>query len=198
MGSSVDEYVRASEVAALNEAHVDGQVNHDSCVLETLALLDEANVRYVIADNFGYAVSYCWRRLLMDLVSPAERGGDGAQEHWERRRVGFAATDLALAWSAARRAFLELLDSFINDGYTLALADRLREIVNHYGLDLELGDIFTLPQDADLLLARIGSPFAWWDDAVESPEQEEQTFDFDREEHRALLTRRLHEENGQV
>lgn len=198
MGSSVDEYVRASEVAALDERHVDSQITHGSCVLETLALLSEANVRYVIADNFGYAVSYCWRRLYVDLVSPYQRGGDAAEERWERLRAGFAHTDLALTWSMARRAFLELLDSFINEGYTPALGDRLREVVNCYGLDLELGDIFALPQDVEPLLERIGSPFVWWDDAVESSEQERQPFDFEREEHRALLMRRLREENGQA
>lgn len=198
MGPSVDEYVRASEEAALEERHVDGQIMHGSCVLETLALLEEANVRYVIADNFGYAVSYCWRRLVAELVSPAERGNEAEQERWERLRVRFSHAELADAWSTARQAFLELLNSFTHEGYTPALSDRLREVVNQYGLDLELGEIFALPQDIEPLLARIGSPFVWWDDAVESLEQERQPFDFDREEHRALLARRLREENGQV
>jgi hypothetical protein len=164
-------------------------------VLETLPMAHGSGPHYVIADDFGYAVSYCVRRLLEDLVSPAQRGSDQSQERWEQLRAAFAREDLTIAWDAARQAFSALLDDFVRDGYAPIQGDRLLDIANRYGLELELGDIFVLPRDAEALLARIGNPFTWWDDTMDRPEQEEQVFDFTNEAHRALLARRLREEN---
>lgn len=175
--------------------HCNRRVIAGTCVLETLAMVNDTNLRYVFVDDFGYAVSYCRQRLLEDLTPPDQRGSDESLERWRRMRSAFSSDELATSWRAADEALSTLLDRFIAAGYADELSERLREVVNTYGLDLELGEIYVVPQDIEALLTRIGNPFVWWDDDVERPEQERQTFDFSDARHRAILTRRLRELN---
>ncbi len=150
------EYLRAWERAEASSPHLNSRLIRGTCVLETLSMVVDPDLRFVFVDDFGYAASYCRRRLWEDLTPPDQRGSDESVERWRRMRSAFLASDLADAWSAADAAFSDLLDSFIANGYSRALADRLREIVNTYGLDLELGEIYVLPQDIQALLARTG------------------------------------------
>lgn len=158
-------------------------------------MVRDTNIRYVFVDDFGYAVGYCHQRLLEELTPPDQRGGDESVEQWWRMRSAFDPAALAATWALADDALTTLLETFIADGYSQALSERLREIVNTYGLDLELGEIYVLPQDLNALLAQVGNPFVWWDDAIERPEQERETFDFGDARHRAMLVRRLREAN---
>jgi hypothetical protein len=195
MALSADEYRRAWERRESLTLRYNSHIIPGTCVLETLAMVNNTAMRYVFVDDFGYAVSYCRQRLFEDLVPPDQRGSDASLERWRRMRSAFASDDLAISWAAADAAFSLLLDAFIIQGYTLALSGRLREVVNRYGLDLELGEIYVAPQDVPALLRQIGTPFVWWDDDVERPEQERQSFDFANARHRAILARRLREKN---
>ena len=138
----------------------------------------------------------------MDLVPPGQRENHGSPEDWSRLRAGFAPEDLAVAWTATDEALSALLDAFVassassDEGVTPALVERLRATVNRYGLNLELGAIYVLPQDLAALLDQVGNPFVWWDDAMERAEQERQPFDFDNQQHREMLARRLSERNA--
>jgi hypothetical protein len=162
-------------------------------VLETLSLAEMADLSTVFVDDFGFAVGYCRQRLLSDLTPPGRHVAAAVSERWRRTRASFAPEWLAARWVAAEREFAALLDNFILYGYTHALGERLRAVVFSESLDLELGAIYVVPADAPDLLARVGNPFVWWDDAVEQPEQERQVFDFDNALHRAALARRLRE-----
>ena len=170
------------------------QIIPGTCILETLTMVNNPSLRYVFVDDFGYAVRYCRQRLLEDLVPPDQRDGQDSVEQWWRMRSAFRADDLAQSWSAEDAALIGLRYMFAVGGYTPALGDRLREVVNTYGLDLELGDIYVLPQDLAAVLERVGNPFVWWDDEVNSAEDERQTFDFANPRHRQILARRLREE----
>lgn len=195
MALSVEEYRRAWESDGARSQRYNRQIVPGSCVLETLALVTDTSTRYVFVDDFGDAVSYCRQRLLVDLVPPDQQGNQASFEQWSRLHAAFAPEDLAIAWVEADDTFSALLDAFIADGASHALIDRLRTVVNRYGLDLELGAIWALPQDLQALLAQIGDPFVWWDEAMEREEQERQPFDFENEQHRAMLARRLSEQN---
>jgi hypothetical protein len=214
MALSVDDYRRAWESDGSCSQRCNHQIIPGSCVLETLALVKGAGTRYIFVDDFGDAVSYCRQALCVDLTPPDQRENHGSPEDWRRLRAGFAPEDLAIAWTAADEAFSALLDAFITStastastasvestestesadtGVAPALVERLRAVVNRYGLNLELGEIYVLPQDLAALLDHVGNPFVWWDDAMERAEQERQPFDFDNEQHRAMLARRLSE-----
>jgi hypothetical protein len=195
MALSVDEYRRAWENSGSRAERFNSHLLPGSCVLETLAMVHDVSMRFVFVDDFGDAVSYCRQRLFADLVPPDQRDNAASPDHWRRLRAAFAPEALASAWAAADAALAELLDAFIGQGVTPALAERLREVVNHYSLDLELGEIYLLPQDLPALLAQVGNPFVWWDDAIQSAEQEEQPFDFANDQHRETLSRRLRELN---
>lgn len=195
MAHTSAEYQHAWDPQEPARAHYNRRIIPGTCVLETLAMVRDANLRYVFVDDFGYAVTYCRQRLLEDLTPPHQRGGDESLERWIRMRSAFSSDYLATCWQAADEALSALLDRFIADGYTVELGARLREVVNTYGLDLELGEVYVVPQDISALLTQVGNPFVWWDDAVERPEQERETFDFADDRHRAILARRLRELN---
>lgn len=152
------EYLRAWERAEASAPHLNSRLIRGTCVLETLSMVVDPDLRFVFVDDFGYATSYCRHRLWEDLTPPDERGSDESVERWFHMRSAFSAGELADAWVAADAAFSELLDAFIAGGYSSALASRLREIVNTYGLDLELGEIYVLPKDIQALLARADDP----------------------------------------
>lgn len=198
MALSADQYRSAWERDGEGAPHFNSRLIPGSCVLETLAMVNDVGLRWVFVDDFGYAVSYCWHRLRADLVPPEQRAGASAgesSEQWRRMRSAFAPEDLAMRWVEVDSAFTALLSAFISGGYAPALGSLLREVVNRYGLDLELGEVYVLPEDLAALLEQIGNPFVWWDDAVERAEQESTPFDFANEEHRAVLARRLCEQN---
>jgi len=204
MALSVDDYRRAWESDGSRSQRCNRRIIAGSCVLETLALVTDAGMRYIFVDDFGDAVSYCRQCLFVDLTPPSQRENHGSPEDWRRLRAGFAPEDLAVAWAAADEALSALLDAFVassasaessDAGVAPALIERLRATVNRYGLNLELGAIYVLPQDLAALLGQVGNPFVWWDDAMERAEQERQPFDFDNEQHRAMLARRLSEQS---
>jgi hypothetical protein len=180
-----EEYLRAWERAESRTPHLNRQLAAGSCVLETLSLVVNPAERYVFLDDFGYAISYCRQRLWEDLVPPKKRGGgedlEKLSRRWRRMRKAFSLTYLATNWKQADAAFIELLDVYVRDGYSRALGDRLREIVNAYGFDLELGEIYALPSDLPALLAAMGDDRA--------------TFNFSNARHRAILARHLRETN---
>ncbi len=195
MALSADEYRRAWEQQDAAPFRFNRRIVPGTCVLETLAMVKSVGLRYVFVDDFGYAVSYCRQRLCEDLVPPEMRGGAEGPGEWLRMRAAFTAADLDRSWAVADATFALLLDAFITQGYSRALSERLRVVVNDYGLDLELGEIYLLPQDIASLLGQTGNPFVWWDDDVSRPEQEHQTFRFADARHRAILARRLREVN---
>jgi hypothetical protein len=197
MMQSADRYKRAWEPSESAGARYNSRIIPGTCVLETLPMVNEPDMRYVFVDDFGYAVAYCRQRLREDLTPPNQRGSDESLERWLRMRSAFAPEDLASAWAAADAAFSALLSAFVSVGYSPPLSVHLREIVNSYSLDLELGEIYVLPGDLRALLAQVGYPFTWWDDEeVGRSEQEARTFNFADERHRAALARRLREMNG--
>lgn len=198
MSLSVSEYRAAWAGDDASRVRLNSRIIPGTCVLETLAMVRDPNTRYVFVDDFGHAVSYCHQRLLEDLTPPDQRGSDEPIERWWRMRSAFDRAALADAWAAADAALMTLLETFVTDGYLSALGERLREVVNTCGLDLELGEIFVLPQDINALIAYVGNPFVWWDDEIECPEQEREAFDFADARHRAILMRRLLEANEQA
>ena len=193
------------------------QLGQQSCVLETLLWSDSsadlanpagrAGLRYVILDGFEQAIDFCQRRLLADLVAPmppeeaeeAEEPEEAEESatlaRWRRARARFAPDKLAVRWRAARRALAALRQQTAEAGYAPALAERLRDVVQRYGLDFELGAVYVLPDDLAALLARVGDPFVWWDDAIERAEQAHMPFDYTNPAHRAALARRVREAN---
>lgn len=177
------------------------QLGPQSYVLETLTWSSDApdaGVRYVIVDGFVQAIAYCQRRLAWDLVAPAERDDDEALERWRRSRAVFAPGKLERRWRAASQALADLraeANEAHDERATAALGERLRAISQQYALDLELGSIYALPDDLAALLAAIGAPFVWWDDDIQSVEQERAPFDYADTRHRAILARRLREQN---
>ncbi len=177
------------------------QLGPQSCVLETLTWSSDApdaGVRYVIVDGFAQAIAYCQRRLAWDLDAPAERDDDEARERWRRSRSVFAPGELERRWRAASQALADLraeANETDDERARAALVERLRAISQQYALDLELGAIYTLPADLAALLAAIGAPFVWWDDDIQSVEQERAPFDYADTRHRAILARRLREQN---
>ena len=195
MSLSANEYQAAWSGGSGLRTRLNRRLIPGTCVMETLPMVRDTNIRYVFVDDFGYATSYCYQRLREELTPPDQRGGDESEEHWWRMRSAFDPAELAASWSAAETGLTTLLETFIAEGYSEALSERLREIVNTFGLDLELGEIYILPQDINALLAHVGNPFVWWDDAIDGPEQERETFDFTDTRHRAMLVRRLREAN---
>ncbi|MGH2502470.1 MAG: hypothetical protein ACRDID_08130 [Ktedonobacterales bacterium] len=176
------------------------QLGPQSYVLEKLTWSSDApdaGVRYVIVDGFAQAIAYCQRRLAWDLVAPAERD-DEALARWRRARAVFAPGELERRWRAAEQALAALqaeAKEADDERATAALGERLRAISQQYALDLELGAIYALPADLAALLAAIGAPFVWWDDDIQSVEQERAPFDYADARHRAILARRLREQN---
>lgn len=195
MSLSANEYRAAWAGDGGSHARLNSRLIPGTCVLETLSMVRDTNTRYIFVDDFGYAVGYCHQRLLEDLTPPDQRGSDESLGRWWSMRSAFDPATLAASAAAADAALTVLLEAFIAEGYSHALSERLREIVNTYGLDLELGEIYVMPQDITALLAHVGNPFVWWDDAIERPEQERESFDFADPRHRAILTRRLREAN---
>ncbi len=193
---STDHYKRAWELSDSTRRRYNSHIMSGTCVLETLAMVNEPDLRFVFVDDFGFAVAYCRQRLREDLTPPDQRGSNEPVERWRRLRSAFAPEDLARAWDAADAAFSALLDAFIAGGYAPPLGARLREIVNTYGFDLELGEIYILPTDTRALLARVGYPFVWWDDEGGQTRQKGRAFDFANQRHREALARRLREANG--
>lgn len=195
MSLTACEYLRAWKRADTGSLCLNRRLVPGTCVLEILSMVVSPDLRYVFVDDFGYAVSYCRRRLWEDLTPPYERGSDESVERWRRLRAAFSLDELTSAWTAADAAFAELLEAFIAAGYSCELGDRLREIVFAYSLDLELGEIFVLPRDIEAILAHVGDVFAWQADGVRQPCREESVFDFADTKHRAELARWLREAN---
>lgn len=196
MMQTADAYLRAWEPSDSTRMRYNSHIIPGTCVLETLAMAHDPDMRFVFVDDFGYALAYCRQRLREDLTPPDQWGGDEPLEHWRRLRAAISPADLANAWAAADAALSALLANFIASGYTRSLDNRLREIVNTYGFDLELGEIYVLPQDIRALLARVGQSFAWWDDEGSQVERKRQAFSFAKRRHRTALARRLREANG--
>lgn len=174
------------------------QLGPQSCVLETLTWsfdAPDAGVRYVIVDDFAEAIVYCQRRLAQDLIAPEARDDDEALERWRRVRAIFAPGELERRWSAASQALADLRAEAEGERATALLGERLRAVAQRYALDLELAAIYALPADLAALLEQIGNPFVWWDDAIQSVEQERAPFDYADARHRAILARRLREQN---
>lgn len=200
------------ETAVTSSLDQNDQLGEQSCVLETLLWSDSsadpadpggrAGLRYIILDGFEQAIDYCQRRLLADLVAPTSPEESAGPEEsatlarWSRARARLAPDKLAVRWRATRRALAALRQQTAEAGYAPALAERLREVVQRYGLDFELGAVYVLPEDLVALLARVGDPFVWWDDAIERPEQERMPFDYANPAHRAILARRVREANA--
>ena len=195
MSLTADEYIHAWEHTGARAPRLNTRIVPGTCVLETLSMVVDPQIRHVFVDDFGYAVSYCRNRLLADLIPPDERGHGEPAERWWRMRSAFTPSELAISWAAADTAFSKLLDAFIADGYSRALGDRLREVVNTYGLDLELGEVYVFPQDIHAILSRAGNLFAWWDEGVVRPETMAQEFNFADVRHRTMLARWLREAN---
>lgn len=196
------------ETAATPSTSQSDQLGERSCVLETLLwvggsaeLAGRAGLRYIIVDDFEQAIDCCQRRLLADLVAPAlSQESEGPEEgaalaRWSRARARFAPDELAVRWRAAHRELAALRQEVAEAGYAPARSERLRAIVQRYGLDFELGAVYALPDDLAALLARVGDPFVWWDDAIERAEQERAPFDYGNPAHRAALARRVREAN---
>jgi hypothetical protein len=191
-------YLRAWEGSGTDSPSLNRRLVAGSCVLEALSMVAHPEMRYVFVDDFGYAVSYCRDWVRDDLVPPDERKSGDSMEQWLRIRSAFALSDLAAAWEKANAAFSQTLDAFISEGYSPTLGDQLRETVNTYGLDLELGEIFILPQDIHALLTYIGNPLVWWDEEAGQPEGARFAFNFANPQHREALTRRLRAANGAI
>lgn len=173
------------------------QLGPRSCVLETLTWsfdTPDAGVRFVIVDDFAQAIAYCQRRLAQDLIAPEERD-DEALARWRRARAIFAPGELERRWRAAAQALADLRAEVEGERATSALGERLRAVAQQYALDLDLRAIYALPADLAELLAAIGNPFVWWDDDIQSVEQERAPFDYADARHRAILARRLREQN---
>lgn len=196
------------ETAAMSAS---GQLGARSCVLETLLWSDASadppgrvGLRYVMLDGFEQAIDYCQHRLLADLVAPMRPDDPTALVRWRRARARCAPHALAARWRAVRRALAALREQTARQiaqqaaesGYAPALADQLRGVVERYGLDFELGAVYLLPDDLAALLARVGDPFVWWDDASEQVERERAPFDYANPAHRAALARRVREANA--
>lgn len=193
---TVDQYARAWERKGATAPRLNSRLIPGASVLETLSMVVSPSMRYAFVDDFGYAVSYCLDRLRHDLTPPDEQEDADSVERWWRMRSAFTSAELAAFWVAAEKGLTDVLQSFVLDGYSRSLGDRLREVVNAYGLDLELGEIYVIPQDLPALLARLGNPLVWWDDDIERlPELEQQPFNFADMRHRTILARRLREEN---
>ena len=182
------------------------QLGPRSCVLETLSWSPDvpaASLGYVIVDDFAQAIAYCRSRLAQDLIAPVAPGegdekGDekGDEERWRRARAIFVPGELERRWRAAEQALAELrAEANTDERNTSALGERLRAVAQQYALDLEVGAIYALPDDLAALLAVIGNPFVWWDDDIQSVEQERAPFDYANARHRDILARRLHEQN---
>jgi len=196
MAQSAEAYLSAWESSAPKRARYNGRIVAGACVMETLTMVYAPELRYVFVDDFGYAITYCRQRLREDLTPPDQRGSDEPLEQWNRLRAAIPPDDLANAWLAADVAFTALLADFIAKGYRRSQGDRLREIVNIYGFDLELGEIYVLPLDVRALLARVGQPFTSWDAGASRAARKQQAFDFSNSRHRAALARRLRAANG--
>ena len=190
---TVEQYMSAWERKGSQAPRLNTRIVPGACVLETLSMVVDPGMRYAFMDDFGFAVSYCHRRLKDDLIPPDELAGDGVTALWWRMRSAFTRAELAAYWVASDKALWDIVRSFVLDGYSLPLGSRLRKVVNSYALDLELGEIYVLPQDQPALFAQIGSPLTWWNERVKRPEQAEQPFDFADTRHRAILARRLRE-----
>lgn len=179
-----------------------GQLGPRSCVLETLTWspgAPAASLRYVIVDDFAQAITYCQSRLAQDLIAPiAPEVGEeeGDEERRRRARAIFVPGELERRWRAAEQALAELrAEADADEPDTSALSEQLRAVTQQYALDREVGAIYALPDDLAALLAVIGNPFVWWDDAVQSVEQERAPFEYANARHRAILARRLREQN---
>jgi hypothetical protein len=184
------------------------QLGPRSCVLETLTWSPDApaaSLGYVIVDDFAQAIAFCRSRLAQDLIAPiapiAPEGRDEAEdravlERWRRARAIFVPGELERRWRAAEQALAELgAEANADAPNTAALSERLRAVTQQYALDLEVDAIYALPDDLAALLAVIGNPFVWWDDEVQSVEQERAPFDYANARHRDILARRLREQN---
>lgn len=192
----------SSARAEAHPAPSGGQLGPHSCVLETLTWspgAPAASLRYVIVDDFAQAITYCQSRLAQDLIAPiAPEEGDeeGDVERWRRARAIFVPGELERRWQAAEQTLAELrAEADADEPNTSALGERLRAVTQQYALDLEVGAIYALPDDLAALLAVTGNPFVWWDDAVQSVEQEHAPFDYANARHRDILARRLREQN---
>ncbi|HEX9035949.1 MAG TPA: hypothetical protein VF808_03070 [Ktedonobacterales bacterium] len=190
MPLTVSAYVRAWERAGSRSALLNRRLIPGTCVLETLSIAARPDLRFIFVDDFGHATGFCRRRVCDDLTPPD--GADGAAlERWWRMRGAFTTDELASAWMQADAAFTDLLVAFVAQGYSQALGDRLRAIVNTYSLDLEIGEIYVLPQDLPALLARNGSPLT----PLSPQPRAKRPFDFASPQGRALLARWLREAN---
>lgn len=195
MSLTVCDYQRAWERADTESPRLNRRLVAGTCVVETLSMAAHPDLRFVFVDDFGYATSYCRRRVWEDLTPPDARGHAGSHESLERwwsMRGSFATDELASAWAAADAAFSLLLAAFIARGYSPELGDQLRAVVSEYSLDLEIGEIYVLPQDLPRLLARKESPLAT------RPTRRSRArvpFDFANTRRRAALARWLREAN---
>ena len=199
MARTAREYLRVWEPVGASSPHLNSRIVPGTCVVETLSMVVAPDQRYVFVDDFGYAISYCRRCLWVDLLPPYERGSDESVERWHRLRSAFSLDELADAWMAADAAFSELLRAFIADGYSHALGDWLREIVNTYGLDLELGEIYVLPQDLPALLTQVGYPtLVRQKESAKPLSNQRRTFNFADSRRRAALARWLREANDPI
>ncbi len=208
MSLTAHEYRFAWERLGAQAPSVNGAISDGTCVLETLSVGE----RFVWLEDFGHAVSYCRVRLLDDLTPPDPPGREPDGAHlaggsrslrratprtWRETHAGFAPEDLAVRWATAETALAALLDAFIADGYSVALGERLLAVVNATGFGLELAGVYALPDDLSDVLEQAHMRFAWWDDGIDSPEQERQPFDFDDPRHRAILALHLRAENAE-
>jgi hypothetical protein len=193
MAHTARTYLHAWEHAGANSPRLNSRLISGTCVLETLSMVATPDQRYAFVDDFGYAVSYCRRRLWEDLTPPYERGSDESVERWHRLRAAFSLNEMTEAWVTADSALSELLRAFIAGGYSRALGDRLREIVNTYSLDLELGEVYVLPQDLPALLAQVGYLTIVRQESPKSPSNRRRAFNFADARRRASLARWLRE-----
>ena len=94
---------------------------------------------------------------------------------------------------AAEQALDDLLGEFLEQGYRTGMKERLQEIVNNARTQLEIDEIFVLPDDLAALLSSTHSPFIDYD-AYESEEEADANapaFDWNNPEHRAALKQHL-------
>lgn len=193
MPLTLNEYLRAWERMDTGSPRLNRRLVAGTCVVETLSMAAHPDLRFVFVDDFGYAVSYCRRRVQEDLTPPdVSTASQRSLERWWSMRGAFATDDLASAWAAADEAFKLLLAAFIAQGYTPELGDQLRAIVGLYSLDLEIGELYVLPQDLPRLLARKARPL---DTRPTRRSRARQPFDFANARRRAALARWLREAN---
>lgn len=161
-------------------------------------------------DDFGHAVEFCRFELAQPSSPDDEKsaetestglpGLDMMLASWQRYKSRIPPEELQRRWNEGNSAFDQLLADFLDHGYSQELGDRLMEAANAYCEDLEIWDLYFLPDDLEDLMYTTGDPLN------ESPEDADdffappdkaaiaaaaRAFDMDNPEHNAALVQRM-------